>query len=73
MTAEPLTTDAPDDGTLAHESDVLIIGAEGPSVLSWLLPLIVAAPGAVGTAWALWLKANRPQTYAGIATGGELD
>ena len=50
----------------------VLIGAEGPSVLSWLLPLIVVAPGALGTAWALWLKANRPQTYAGIATGGEL-
>ncbi|XNY99764.1 hypothetical protein ACL90Y_08320 [Micrococcus luteus] len=73
MTAEPLTTDAPDDGTPAHESDVLIIGAGGPSVLSWLLPLTVVAPGALGTAWALWLKVNRPRTYAGIATGGELD
>ena len=50
----------------------VLIGAEGESVLSWLLPVLVLAPGAIGTAWALWLKSNRPQTYAGIATGGEL-
>lgn len=50
----------------------VLIGAEGASTLSWLLPLIAVGPGAIGTAWALWLKANRPQTYAGIATGGEL-
>lgn len=50
----------------------VLIGAEGPSTLSWLLPLIVVAPGALGTAWALWLKAARPATYAGIARGGEL-
>ena len=29
-------------------------------------------PGALGTAWALWLRARRPATYAGIARGGEL-
>lgn len=50
----------------------VLIGAEGESILSWLLPLLVLAPGAIGTAWAFWLKAQRPQTYAGIATGGEL-
>jgi len=50
----------------------VLIGAEGSSTLSWLLPLIVLAPGALGTAWALWLKSRRPHIYAGIATGGEL-
>ncbi len=50
----------------------VLIGAEGSSVLSWLLPFIVLLPGALGTAWALWLRANRPRTYAGIASGGEL-
>lgn len=50
----------------------VLIGATGPSLLTWLLPAIVVVPGAIGTAWALWLRANRPQVYAGIGAGGEL-
>lgn len=50
----------------------VLLGADGPTPLSWLLPALVVAPGALGTAWALWLKARRPATYAGIARGGEL-
>ena len=50
----------------------VLIGATGPSTLTWLLPAIVVVPGALGTAWALWLRATRPVVYAGIGTGGEM-
>ncbi|MDO5633538.1 MAG: APC family permease [Micrococcus sp.] len=50
----------------------VLIGEDG-SLLAWLLPLIVVAPGALGTAWALWKRSADPQAYARIAAGGELD
>lgn len=51
----------------------VLIGLEGDSVLSWLLPAVVLVPGLVGTAWAWWLRAERPDTYRGIGAGGELE
>ncbi|MGD6980309.1 MULTISPECIES: APC family permease [Citricoccus] len=51
----------------------VLIGAEGVTVLSWLLPAIVLVPGLFGTLWAWWLRAERPATYRGIGQGGELD
>ncbi|MBM6591394.1 APC family permease [Brevibacterium sp. RIT 803] len=50
----------------------VLIGLEGASVLSWLLPAIVLVPGIFGTIWALVLRSSRPQLYAGIGTGGSL-
>lgn len=50
----------------------VLIGLEGTSVLSWLLPAIVLVPGIIGTIWALALRSSRPQVYAGIGTGGSL-
>ncbi|MGO2818429.1 APC family permease [Brevibacterium aurantiacum] len=50
----------------------VLIGLEGTSVLSWLLPAIVLVPGIIGTIWALVLRSSRPQVYAGIGTGGSL-
>ena len=50
----------------------VLIGLDGTSILSWLLPVIVLAPGLVGTVWAWWLRAARPETYRGIGAGGEL-
>lgn len=51
----------------------VLIGAEGETTLDWLLPAIVLVPGALGTVWAWWLRSSRPQTYAQIGRGGELD
>lgn len=51
----------------------VLIGAEGPSTLSWLLPALVVVPGIAGVAWGLYLKSARPQLYAGIGHGGEQD
>lgn len=50
----------------------VLIGLEGTSVLSWLLPAIVLVPGIIGTLWAFVLRSRRPQLYAGIGTGGSL-
>ncbi|SMX84778.1 MULTISPECIES: APC family permease [unclassified Brevibacterium] len=50
----------------------VLIGLEGTSVLSWLLPAIVIVPGIIGTIWAIVLRSRRPQLYAGIGTGGSL-
>ncbi|MDN6604869.1 APC family permease, partial [Brevibacterium sp.] len=50
----------------------VLIGLEGTSVLSWLLPAIVLVPGVLGTIWALVLRSSRPRLYAGIGTGGSL-
>lgn len=51
----------------------VLIGLEGDSVLSWLLPAIVLVPGLLGTVWAWWLRSERPETYRGIGAGGALD
>ncbi|MFC7401314.1 APC family permease [Citricoccus sp. GCM10030269] len=51
----------------------VLIGTEGYSVLSWLLPALVVVPGLFGAGWAWWLRARRPETYRGIGAGGELD
>ncbi|MCD1287441.1 MULTISPECIES: APC family permease [unclassified Brevibacterium] len=50
----------------------VLIGLEGASVLSWLLPAIVLIPGVIGTIWALRLRSSRPGLYAGIGSGGSL-
>lgn len=51
----------------------VLIGSEGYSVLSWLLPAIVLVPGLLGTLWAWGLRSRRPETYRGIGAGGQLD
>ena len=50
----------------------VLIGTEDTTVLSWLLPAIVFVPGLIGTVWAMTLRSNRPELYAGIGTGGSL-
>ncbi|MET1034853.1 MAG: APC family permease [Arthrobacter sp.] len=51
----------------------VLIGLEGDSILSWLLPALVLIPGAAGTVWAWMLRSRRPDLYAGIGRGGELE
>lgn len=51
----------------------VLIGLQGDSILNWLLPAVVLAPGLIGTVWALWLRSGRPQTYRGIGAGGGLE
>jgi amino acid transporter len=48
----------------------ILIGAEGDSSLSWILPALVLLPGVIGLAWGLYLKARRPDVYSGIGFGG---
>lgn len=50
----------------------VLIGAEGTTVLSWLLPAIVLVPGLIGTIWAIVLRSSSPNLYAGIGSGGSL-
>ncbi|WP_137825864.1 MULTISPECIES: APC family permease [unclassified Brevibacterium] len=50
----------------------VLIGTTEPTVLSWLLPLLVLVPGLIGTLWAYWLRGSRPELYAGIGSGGSL-
>lgn len=50
----------------------VLIGTEGVTVLSWLLPAVVLVPGVIGTAWAWWLRSKRPAVYLGIGSGGTL-
>ncbi|MBT2522555.1 APC family permease [Arthrobacter sp. ISL-28] len=49
----------------------VLIGSSGPSVLSWLLPLVALAPGAAGLWWGHHLKTRAPLVYAGIGHGSE--
>ena len=53
----------------------LLIGAEGPSVLGWLLPGLVLALGVAGVLFGLYLKSVKPEVYLGIGhgPGAELD
>jgi amino acid transporter len=50
----------------------VLIGSDGASVLSWLLPAIVLVPGIIGTLWAFALRSSSPDLYAGIGSGGTL-
>lgn len=51
----------------------VLIGTEGGSALSWMLPALVLAPGLAGLAWGLFLKARAPEVYSGIGFGGSQD
>ena len=44
----------------------VLIGSDGFSPLSWILPAVVVAPG-------IWLKSQRPEIYRGIGFGGAPD
>lgn len=50
----------------------VLIGSEGITILSWLLPAIVLVPGVIGTIWAFALRSSSPDLYAGIGSGGSL-
>lgn len=51
----------------------VLIGSEGFSPLSWILPAVVVVPGVLGVFWGMHLKSNRPDIYVGIGTGGIQD
>lgn len=51
----------------------VLIGTEGFSPLSWILPALAVVPGIVGLLWGLRLKKNRPEIYQGIGFGGADD
>nr|WP_231938589.1 APC family permease [Arthrobacter sp. B6] len=51
----------------------VLIGAEGDSALSWILPALILMPGLAGLGWGLYLKARRPGLYSGIGFGGTQD
>lgn len=51
----------------------VLIGSDGSSPLSWLLPAIVVVPGLLGLLWGLRLKKNHPEIYQGIGFGGAGD
>jgi amino acid transporter len=51
----------------------VLIGSEGFSPLSWILPALVVVPGIAGLLWGLRLKKNRPDIYRGIGFGGAAD
>jgi amino acid transporter len=48
----------------------VLIGSEGLSTLSWLLPAVAVLPGVAGLGWGLYLKSARPDIYVGIGHGG---
>jgi len=48
----------------------VLIGTEGTSPLSWILPAVALVPGVLGVLWGLYLKSARPQIYSGIGGGG---
>ncbi|MEV6931073.1 APC family permease [Dactylosporangium sp. NPDC051485] len=47
-----------------------ILGAEKGSVLTYVLPGIVAAAVVIGLVWGYTIKLTRPSVYAGIGEGG---
>ncbi|MFF5791981.1 APC family permease [Paeniglutamicibacter sp. NPDC012692] len=58
-------------GAIVANFDVLI-GLQGASVLGWLLPALVVAPGVLGLLWAFRLRSTQPAIYAGVGHGGDL-
>lgn len=51
----------------------LLIGSEGFSPLSVILPAIVIVPGIAGLLWGMRLKKTHPEIYQGIGYGGAPD
>ncbi|UVJ39154.1 APC family permease [Arthrobacter sp. CJ23] len=51
----------------------VLIGSDGDSALSWILPALVLVPGIAGLLWGLRLKKHRPDVYGGIGFGGAPD
>lgn len=51
----------------------VLIGSDGNSALSWILPALVVVPGVVGLLWGLRVKKDRPDIYRGIGFGGAPD
>ncbi|MGO4491129.1 APC family permease [Arthrobacter sp. 2YAF22_2] len=51
----------------------VLIGSDGFSPLSWILPALVVVPGIAGLLWGLRLKKKRPDIYRGIGFGGAPD
>ncbi|PYI69663.1 amino acid permease [Arthrobacter livingstonensis] len=51
----------------------VLIGSDGFSPLSWILPALVVVPGIAGLFWGLRLKKHRPEIYRGIGFGGAPD
>ncbi len=49
----------------------LLIGTSGPSLLTWILPLVALLPGVFGLWWGQHLKVHRPGIYQGIGHGSE--
>lgn len=51
----------------------VLIGSDGNSALSWILPALVVVPGLAGLFWGMKLKKDRPDIYRGIGHGGAPD
>ncbi|WP_207345877.1 APC family permease [Arthrobacter sp. E3] len=51
----------------------VLIGSDGLSPLSWILPALVIVPGIAGLLWGLRLKKHHPEIYRGIGFGGGSD
>ncbi|MBO1267920.1 APC family permease [Arthrobacter cavernae] len=51
----------------------VLIGSDGFSPLSWILPALAVVPGIAGLLWGLRLKTVRPDIYRGIGFGGAPD
>ena len=51
----------------------VLIGSDGFSPLSWILPALAVVPGIAGLFWGLRLKRDRPEIYRGIGFGGAPD
>lgn len=50
----------------------VLLGQEGTTLTTFLLPAIVIVPGIFGIFWAYSIRKSRPAVYAGIGNGGEL-
>lgn len=48
----------------------VLIGAEGPSPLAVVLPVVILATGVVGLLWGEHLRRRRPEIFAGVGRGG---
>jgi len=57
-------------GSLAFRDLAVLLGVPGDSPLRWIVPVAVAAVGALGLVHALVLRSARPVIYAGIGQGG---
>ena len=71
LTVTGLTRPAAGHFSAATLSPAILTKGGTGAALAWIFPAVFTVAAAAGIAWALIMKATRPQAYAAIGSGPE--